>query len=296
MGPELGFGYALGDAFQKEKENDNNNNTDHDSILFIKIAWGGKSLAVDFRPPSSNGTTGLYYESVMATIYQTLADLPQIFPHYQALYGDSGYQLSGWGWHQGWNDGCDETMTHEYEDNLANLIRDIRIDLKTPHLPVSIGVSGMNGWKQEEEEQQQLHDDDDDHDDTTTDDSSIKSEENREAIIAAQFAVANATKYPEFAGTVQSVETRSYYRESKASPGEQIYHWNNNCESYWLIGQAMGKAMVELVMHNTNHTTATATTTTTGNNKRTKKKNPVRENLSQQQQRSRNELYSEVML
>jgi len=24
------------------------------------------------------------------------------------------------------------------------------------------------------------------------------------------------------------------------------YHWNNNAESYWLVGQAMGNAMDEL--------------------------------------------------
>jgi hypothetical protein len=37
-GPELGFGHVMGDAME-------------DPILLIKIAEGGKSLAVDFRPP-----------------------------------------------------------------------------------------------------------------------------------------------------------------------------------------------------------------------------------------------------
>jgi len=91
-----------------------------------------------------------------------------------------------------------------------------------PDLPVSIGVSGMNGWEP--------HDPD------------------RSAIIAAQFAVSNATLYPEFVGTVASVETRNFFRPAKpASPGNQIYHWNNNCESYWLIGKAMGEAMINLI-------------------------------------------------
>jgi hypothetical protein len=70
----------------------------------------------------------------------------------------------------------------------------------------------------------------------------------REEIIDAQFAVANFTKYPEFAGTVAAVETRDFVRPPPpASPGDQGYHWNNNCESYWLVGEAMGKAMIDLL-------------------------------------------------
>jgi hypothetical protein len=231
MGPELGFGYELGDALNNnDKEEDNNN------ILLLKIGWGGRSLAVDFRPPSSGGTTGLYYESVIASIYKTLSKVSSLFPDYQSLYGESGYEISGFAWHQGWNDGCDTNMTKEYEYNLANLIRDIRIDLDTPGLPVSIGVSGMSGWRDSNDSGR------------------------REDIIEAQFAVGNETLYPEFRGTVISVETRSFFRTPYdndtddpygqvhgQSPGNHLYHWNNNCESYWLVGSSMGKAMIELL-------------------------------------------------
>ena len=40
IGPELGFGWVMGDALAEP-------------VLLIKCAWGGKSLAVDFRPPSA---------------------------------------------------------------------------------------------------------------------------------------------------------------------------------------------------------------------------------------------------
>jgi len=40
IGPELGFGWVMGDALDEP-------------VLLIKCAWGGKSLAVDFRPPSA---------------------------------------------------------------------------------------------------------------------------------------------------------------------------------------------------------------------------------------------------
>ena len=205
MGPELGLGWTLGDALEER-------------VLLLKIAWGGKSLAVDFRPPSSGETTGLYYEAMMATTFRTLTLLPKLFPEYDS---SSGYELAGFFWHQGWNDGCNVDMAKEYEFNLANLIRDVRTDLGVPHLPVSIGVSGMSGFKPNPR---------------------------RDEIIAAQFSVANATLYPEFAGTVASVETRGFRRPPRpASPGKEFYHWNNNCESYWLVGKAMGDAMLELI-------------------------------------------------
>ena len=38
FGPEVGFGFTLGNA-------------DKNPIFLIKIAWGGKSLSTDFRPP-----------------------------------------------------------------------------------------------------------------------------------------------------------------------------------------------------------------------------------------------------
>ena len=39
IGPELGFGHAVGDAM-------------NEPVLLITLAWGGRSLATDFRPPS----------------------------------------------------------------------------------------------------------------------------------------------------------------------------------------------------------------------------------------------------
>ena len=46
--------------------------------------------------------------------------------------------------------------------------------------------------------------------------------------------------------SVSAVETRAFHREARFSPGDQCYHWNNNCESYWRVGVAMGESMLEL--------------------------------------------------
>merc|ERR1712232_57193 len=79
-----------------------------------------------------------------------------------------------------------------------------------------------------------------------------------------QLAVSNFTRYPEFGGTVASVETRQFVRMPKpASPGNQIYHWNNNCESYWLIGREMAKAMLQLIKSNNDKNKGSSSTETT---------------------------------
>ena len=125
--------------------------------------------------------------------------------------------------HQGWNDGCDVNMTAEYEYNMANFIRDVRQDLNTLNLPFVIGVSGFSGWNQ--------------------------TNPRRLSIINAQLAMGNYSKYPEFEGNVKVVETRDYWRESPPhSPGGQEYHWNNNCESYWLIGKEIAMSMLQLLI------------------------------------------------
>ena len=51
-----------------------------DPVLIIKTAWGGKSLAVDFRPPSAGGTTGEYYNAMIQTVQDVTQNLGTEFP------------------------------------------------------------------------------------------------------------------------------------------------------------------------------------------------------------------------
>jgi len=200
IGPELGFGHVVGEAFEEP-------------VLLIKLAWGGKSLAVDFRPPSSGGSVGPYYREVIQRTRAVLNDLKKEFPE----LGERGYELAGFGWHQGWNDRINQTYTDEYEKNMANFIRDVRKDLGVKDLPFVIAETGMTG--PEEKHPRAL------------------------ALMKAQAAVA---EHPEFQGNVAFVGTRSFWREKEASPTNQGYHWNSNAETYYLIGEAMGKAMKKL--------------------------------------------------
>ena len=201
IGPELQFGHLMGDYFENQ-------------VLLIKLAWGGKSLAKDFRPPSSGGEVGPFYTEVVKQTKEVLANLKANFPDYDGR----GYELAGFGWHQGWNDGCSPVQAAEYEKNMANFIRDIRKDLGAKDLPFVIANSGFGGREQKIDRRLQ--------------------------VMNAQAAVAG---YEEFKKTVACVETRDFFRPPELSPTRQGYHWNGNAETYFLIGDGMGKAMVEIL-------------------------------------------------
>ena len=201
IGPELGFGWTVGEGFDEP-------------VLLIKLAWGGKSLAEDFRPPSLEGDTGPYYVEVIETTKEILNIADQLFPE---LKGKT-FELTGLGWHQGWNDRINQSFNDAYEKNMIKFIEDVRRDLEKPNLPFVIAETGMSG--PEEKHPRAL------------------------SLMAAQKAAAD---HPEFKGNVAFVPTRNLYRPAKDSPSHQAYHWNNNAETYYLLGNHMGEAMLELL-------------------------------------------------
>ena len=202
IGPELGFGTVIGDASAEP-------------VLLIKLAWGGKSLAVDFRPPSAGGDgPGPFYHELVRRTRSLLDDLASEFPELAGMPP----ALSGIGWHQGWNDRVNQAFNDAYETNLAHLIRDLRRDLDAPDLPFVIAETGMSG--QAETHPRAL------------------------SLMKAQAAV---PQYEEFRGNVAFVATRDFYRPPEQSPSGQAYHWNSNAETYYRIGEAMGVAMLEML-------------------------------------------------
>lgn len=201
IGPEFQFGHVVGDAYDEQ-------------VLLIKAAWGGKSLANDFRPPSSEGETGKYYKMMMDEIKDVLKNLGEYFPDYKG----QGYEIAGFGWHQGWNDGCTRNAVDQYEENMVNFIRDVRKGLGVKDLPFVIAKSGFGGWNQKVDR--------------------------RLGIMKAQ---ENAANHPDFKGNATCVETRDFWRSGDESPARHGFHWCCNAESFFLIGDSMGKAMVELV-------------------------------------------------
>jgi hypothetical protein len=69
-----------------------------------------------------------------------------------------------------------------------------------------------------------------------------------ENMLAIRKAQAAAAARPEFKGTVVFVKTTDFARPAEESPNQgHGHHWFGNAESYFLIGDALGKAMVELL-------------------------------------------------
>jgi hypothetical protein len=61
-------------------------------------------------------------------------------------------------------------------------------------------------------------------------------------------AQAAACIRPELGGNVRFVKTAGFARLAKDSPNVgHGHHWFGNAESYFLIGDALGQAMVELL-------------------------------------------------
>ena len=198
IGPELGFGYVIGEAYEEP-------------VLLIKPAWGGKSLAKDFRPPSAGSEVGPFYKETVERTKAVLKDLKKEVPE----FGDRGYELAGFGWHQGWNDRVNQAFNDGYEKNMAHFIRDVGKDLGVIELPFVIAETGMTG----------------------------PDEEHPRALSLMKAAVA---EYAEFKGNLAFVGTKAFWRGRDVSPTGQGYHWNTNAEPYYLIGEAMGNAMKKL--------------------------------------------------
>lgn len=66
-------------------------------------------------------------------------------------------------------------------------------------------------------------------------------------LMTAQRSMANFKKYPQHRGNVAAVDTSGFWRPKEISPANNLSHWNFNAESYYLIGEGMGKAMINLL-------------------------------------------------
>lgn len=244
IGPELGFGLAVGDRHEAP-------------VLLIKTAWGGRSVFRDFRPPSAGrppeerlnrefenarkgnadatldevrARYGQAYRDMVLEVRETLAGLGALFPEYQG----QGYELAGFIWFQGWNDMIDVEATAEYADNLAAMIQDLRRDLGVPGLPVVVGQMGVDG---------------------------VAGDDNPK-MRAFKEAQAAAVQRPEFAGNAALVRTDVFWdqqadavfrkgwkehREEWDQVGSNYpYHYLGSVRTMLGIGRALADAALEL--------------------------------------------------
>ncbi len=209
IGPEFTFGLAM-DAALKEP------------VILIKTAWGGRSLNTEFRPPSAGPYVfseaqieqmkkqgkdieaekakkakecGRFYHYMIDHVKSVHADPKRVCPAYNPA---DGYEISGFIWLQGFNDMVDggtypngpdgKTRDYsKYSEWLADFIRDVRKDLKTPRMPFVIGVIGVDGMNA------------------------------KGSGLAFREAMAAPASMPEFKGNVAAVQTAPFWAEELAA-------------------------------------------------------------------------------
>ncbi len=209
IGPEVPFGYVMG-TYHEEP------------VLLIESSMGNRALSFDFRPPSSGKTEeekankfcGLEYDLMVKGVHKTLKNLDKVLPGYNG----QGYEIVGFAWFQGHKD--KDVPKAVYEKHLVNLIQDLRKEFKAPKMRAVVATVGFGGMNMDPGHLMTLE---------------------------AQLAVGDPKQHAEFAGTVASVDSRGFWRSQGNSPTGVGYHYNHNAETYVLTGDALGRAMVELL-------------------------------------------------
>jgi hypothetical protein len=133
FGPELLFGHVLGDALEEP-------------VLLVKSGVGGTTLFKDWRPPSTvaraGGEVGPLYADMMRFFRAVLDNLDDQCPEWSGR----GFEIAGFVWFQGENDTCGKADKSDpasgywnfYEENLRDLIADVRAGVGVADLPILI--------------------------------------------------------------------------------------------------------------------------------------------------------------
>ena len=203
IGPELMFAHQVDQYFE-------------DPILIIKTAWGGMSLAEDFRPPSAGGTTGPFYNQMLEIVADVTENLATEFPE----IGITDFEISGFAWFQGWNDAASEEFLNSYESNLYHLVNDVRNAFGNAALPVVIASAGQGGYEDHSGWMQDIQD----------------------IVAVAQETVGCDDAL--YGGTVGFVNSKPFYLGAAESPDDSDFHYNNNALTFLNVGKSMGDQMI----------------------------------------------------
>ena len=235
LGPEYGLGHPLGNAIDAP-------------VMILKCCIGNRSLGWDLLPPGSKqfeaevterngqkvtkvfagykdspdswvkGTepkkigwyAGKQYDDDVADAKKAIADLDKHYP------GAKGYEVAGFFFWQGEKDCGNAVHAAHYEQNLVNFIKQLRKDFNAPNAKFVMGTLGE----------------------------SVKGCAGNGGLVLNAHLAADGTsgKYPEFKGNVATV-----YTNPMAQGGSGNGHYGGKAEVYMDVGEAMGKAMVELL-------------------------------------------------
>jgi len=240
LGIETGIGHHLGNALDEP-------------VLILKSAIGNRSLGWDLLPPGSpsyefelevkdrktkeiekktfvyagygqtplsweKGTepkpigwkAGVQYDGDVARAKDVLKKLRDFYP------GAPEYEVAGFLWWQGDKDRYNAGHAAKYEKNLNNLIASLRKDFDAPKARFVCATLGQT--------------------------SKENAAGNEKLILDAMFAISDPAKYPALKGTVATVYTNPLSMGSASNA-----HYGGNAKTYMNVGEAMGRAMVDLL-------------------------------------------------
>jgi hypothetical protein len=222
IGPEIGIGWAMGEVYDAP-------------VLILKSCIGNRSLGWDLLPPGTepydgqpgyrgtgedpkgNGEkvegkwyAGKQYDDDVENAKKVLEDLGKFYPE------ATKYEVAGFFFWQGDKDRYNAAHASNYEKNLVAFIKALRKDFNAPKAPFVCATLGQT---------------------------KKGAGGNDGMILEAQLAVDGKTgKYPEFKGNVATV-----YSAPLCHGGASNGHYNKNAETYMDVGEAMGRAMAELM-------------------------------------------------
>jgi len=172
--------------------------------------------------PGIGGESSTYWD--VHSVFN-VTDILDNFASEYPQYATQGFEIAGFVWWQGHKD-QGEPYASRYEFNMVNFIKKLRQyyenrypDNIDPNAPFVLATIAFGGW------------------DLSGAGLTVAN---------GQLAVSGETgNYPEFAGNVKTMEARGYWRDY--GPSTQGYHYNHNAETYMLVSDALGRAMVELL-------------------------------------------------
>ena len=240
IGPEFGIAHPVGNAIDAP-------------VMILKTCIGNRSLGWDLLPPGSvryefegkmyagykerpdswpvdpakgkatepppwldkNGKpiewyAGKQYDDDTTDAKKAIAELDKHYP------GATKYEVAGFFFWQGEKDGGNAAHAAKYEENLVAFIKALRKDFNAPAAKFVLATLG---------------------------EATKGSTGNGGKVLDAQLAVDGTSgKYPDFKGNVATV-----YANPLSKGGSGNGHYGGNAETYMEVGEAMGKAMVDLL-------------------------------------------------
>ena len=193
----------------------------HNGVLYTSKS--AHTSAADSEPGVGANSATYWTVYSISNVTDVLDNFATQYPAWAA----QGFEIAGYVWFQGnWDIANGALSANNYETNLTQFIKQLRAyyanrypgkcTTSTPFvLSTGCGDPGTSG--------------------------------NGLIVANAQIAVGDATKHPEFSGTVKCADTRPYWPDPAQSPTAAGYHYYGNAEAYMKIGDALGRAMIDMV-------------------------------------------------